>query len=170
MISKYKSWEKALEEHGLDPKFFSITASKRTKRGYRFQKFIEETFGNAGLVKVTRAPKAGEFVANRSLTDCSHKIKCKPDFLFEDVIIDTKTGYHASQKPEQILRYFDHKPNVIILTLNDKERIENIEGRPITVMGFDSFIQQSRQIIGVDLEAKLSEELSEVLKQHPFWG
>ena len=102
IVNKYGSWESGLSEHGLDPKFFSITASKRAKRGYVFQKFVEEKFILYGLKSVTSKPHNGEFVSNRSIKTCQHEVRCKPDFLFKDLIIDTKTGYHASQKPEQL--------------------------------------------------------------------
>ena len=170
IINKYGSWEAGLTDHGLDPKFFSITSSKRTKRGYRFQKFVEEQFEVAGLKRVTKDPKAKEFVANRSIKTCDHDVKCKPDFLFSSLIIDTKTGYHASQKPEQLLRYFDHIPNVLILTLNDSEHTVMLEGCPIRVMGFSTFLEKSEALIGVKLDVGLTSELSEILKQHPFWG
>lgn len=169
IIGKFGSWDAGLKEHGLDPKFFSITASKRAKRGYQFQKFIEEQFILSGLTCVSRDPKKGEFVSNRSIRCCSHEVKCKPDFRFENLIIDTKTGYHASQKPEQLIRYYDHVPNVIILTLNDADRIENIDGRPIRVIGFNDFVGKSEELIGCALSNELKAELSAVLRQHPFW-
>lgn len=170
IINKYTSWEAGLKDHGLDPKFFSITSSKAAKRGYRFQKFIEEQFELSGLVKVKNDPKEGEFVPNRSIKDCSHNKKCKPDFRFKNFIIDTKTGYHASQKPEQLLRYFDHAQKVLILTLNDKEHTVTLDGRLIDVMGFNTFIAKSRELIGVKLEDELNAQLTSILKQHPFWN
>jgi hypothetical protein len=170
IINKYGSWEAGLTDHGLDPKFFSITSSKRTKRGYRFQKFVEEQFEVAGLKPVTKDPKDKEFVANKSIKICDHDVKCKPDFLFSSLIIDTKTGYHASQKPDQLLRYFDHVPNVLILTLNDSEHTVMLKGRPIRVIGFSTFLEKSEALIGVKLDVGLKSELSEILKQHPFWA
>lgn len=170
IIGRFGSWEAGLKEHGLDPKFFSITASKRTKRGYQFQKFVEEQFIASGLTCVTTDPSGGQFVSNRSVGGCAHSVKCKPDFRFADLIIDTKTGYHASQKPEQIIRYFDHVPNVLILTLNDADHLKDINGRQIRVMGFDDFIKKSNDLIGIKLPNEIRAELTAVLRQHPFWG
>ena len=170
IVSRFGSWEAGLKDHGLDPKFFSITASKRTKRGYRFQKFVEEQFILSGLKSVKHDPSEGEFVSNLAIKECAHKIKCKPDFRFTNLIIDTKTGYHASQKPEQLIRYFDHVPNVLILTLNDSDHFEDIDGRPIRVMGFSTFVEKSGGLVGVQLKEELNSELTAVLKQHPFWG
>lgn len=124
----------------------------------------------SGLKSVKKDPKDGEFVSNRSIKECAHKVKCKPDFRFADLIIDTKTGYHASQKPEQIIRYFDHIPNVLILTLNDSDHFENINGHPIRVMGFSAFVEISEELVGVQFREELNSELTAVLRQHPFWG
>ena len=169
IINRFGSWEAGLTEHGLDPKFFSITASRRAKRGYRFQEFVDEQFILSGLKSVKYDPGDGEYVSNRSIKECAHKVKCKPDFRFTDLIIDTKTGYHASQKPEQLVRYFDHIPNVLILTLNDSDHFEDINGRPIRVMGFSTFIEKSEELVGVQLSEDLTSELTAVLRQHPFW-
>jgi len=170
IISKYGSWEAGLRDFGLDPKFFSITASKRTRRGFRFQTFMDETFEKYGLIKTNENPGAGEYVSNRFIPDCKHSTRCRPDFLFNKMIIDTKTGYHGSQKPEQLVRYHDHISNVVILTLKDKKREETIEGRKILVIGFDEFVKDSKNIVGIEIPNSVKTELGIVLKQHPFWG
>ena len=136
----------------------------------RFQTFMDETFQKYGLIKTNKNPAAGEYVSNKFIPDCRHSTKCKPDFLFNEMIIDTKTGYHASQKPEQLVRYHDHISNVIVLTLKDKKRVESIDGRKILVIGFEEFIKDSRSILGIKIPNSAKTDLNIVLKQHPFWG
>lgn len=169
LINRFKSWENSLRYFGLDPKFFALTASKRAKRGYQFQSFVKEMFIKYGLKSVKDLKGDGDFVYNKSMTGCEHHVTCKPDFLFRNFIIDTKTGYHASQKPEQLKRYKEHSERVIILVLNGISRTELIEGEEIEVLSFKDFVKASNIFIGVDIPETENNELSKTLKRNPFW-
>lgn len=170
LINRFGSWEKALRKFGLDPKFFQITASKRTKRGYQFQTFFYELLKRYGFEEVKAAPRERQFVNNKFISDCLHKPKCKPDFLFQDMILDTKTGYHISQKPDQILRYKSHSMKLLILTLKGPMRLEKVEGQEVQVVGFSDFIKLSKELIGVEIQPEENQELTKVLKRNPFWS
>ena len=169
LINRFKSWEKALTYFGLDPKFFQITATKRTKRGYQFQVFFQEILLKYGFKQVNSNPKENEFVSNKLLISCQHKPKCKPDFLFANMIIDTKTGYHISQKPEQLLRYKEHSLKIIVLTIRGQKRTEYIDDKAIEVIGFSDFIKESKKVLGIQLDKKENGELTKILKRNPFW-
>ena len=166
IIRRYKSWERGLRRFGLDPKFFSITASKRTRRGFLFQTFVRELFQECGLVE---GDLSKGYVHNKRLLSCKHDIKCQPDFLFSDKIIDTKTGWAASQKPEQLKRYYEHSGRVILLLLRDKSRVEVVEGVEVEVINFADFVKCSHELIGVQLPDEANQRLSETLRQEPFW-
>jgi hypothetical protein len=170
LINRFRSWQGALRYFGLDPKFYQISASRRTKRGYIFQEFFCDLLERYGLKQVASNPRSGEFVYNKMLLGCGHKPKCRPDFLFSDLIIDTKTGYHVSQKPEQIMRYLDHNSNIVILTLNDKFHKIKIGNDKITVVGFSDFIPLSNNLLGTQVNASETEELTKALRRQVIWG
>jgi len=169
IIAQHKSWEKGLRFYGLDPKFFNISSSKRGKRGYQFQEFVREMFKRYGLEERKTKLSISEFTYNKSIQSCRHKVKCRPDFNFGNLIIDTKTGYHASQKPEQLSRYFDHSGQVIVLVLKGKSRVEKINKKPIEVINFKDFIDNSKKILNINLELSEEQELTKTLKRNPFW-
>ena len=170
IICKYKSWEQGLRRFGLDPIFFAISSSKRTKRGYQFQEFFRQLLIQENFEEVDKLSNNKQFISNKSISECTHSIKCKPDFRFLDKIIDTKTGYHASQKPDQMLRYKDHSDRVVILTLKDKYHKVIVENLEIEVIGFAEFLQHSKDFLGIELDANdYNKRLSTVLKRKPFW-
>jgi len=169
LINRFGSWENSLRYFGLDPKFFSLTASKRTKRGYQFQSFVKEMFLKYGLNSVSELKGNNDFVYNKPIVGCEHHISCRPDFLFSNFIIDTKTGYHASQKPEQLLRYKQHSQRVIILVLNGSSRNEFIDGEEIEVLSFKDFIRSSEKLVGFSIPDVENSELSKTLKRNPYW-
>ncbi|XDZ69134.1 hypothetical protein AB8878_04360 [Alphaproteobacteria bacterium LSUCC0226] len=170
LINRFGSWEKALRKFGLDPKFFQITASKRAKRGYQFQTFFFELLQRYGLEEVKESPELNQFVSNKFIPGCLHRPKCKPDFLFQNIIIDTKTGYHVSQKPDQILRYKSHVGRLLILTLKGPMRIEKVEDQELEIVGFGDFVKLSKELIGVEILPKENQELTKILKRSPFWS
>jgi len=169
MLLEHKSWEAALKKFGIDPKFYGINASKSAKRGLLFQEFVREMLVSNSMQEVKRKPEAGEFIYNKSIKTCKHKPKCRPDFYFEDLIIDTKISYHASTKKEQMERYFDHSGRVVVLVLNGKSRKEAINKIGIEVITFNDFLSTSMSIIGVKLSTALGSELTKALKRTPFW-
>jgi hypothetical protein len=122
-----------------------------------------------GFKQVNSNPKENEFVSNKLLISCQHKPKCKPDFLFANMIIDTKTGYHISQKPEQLLRYKEHSLKIIVLTIRGQKRTEYIDDKAIEVIGFSDFIKESKKVLGIQLDKKENGELTKILKRNPFW-
>ena len=170
LINRFGSWENSLRYFGLDPKFFSLTASKRAKRGYQFQSFVKEMFIKYGLNSVSELDGKNDFVYNKAIVGCGHDISCRPDFFFRNFIIDTKTGYHASQKPEQLKRYKEHSERVIILVLNGSSRNEFIDGQEIEVWSFKDFIKASATLIGVSIPDVENGELSKTLKRNPYWS
>ena len=169
LISNYKSWENALTQFGLDPNFFSLTASKRTRRGFQFQDFFKQLLIKYGYANVVELKNQFQFVYNKSIMNCHHSVKCRPDFRFKNLIIDTKTGYHASQKPEQLKRYKDHSDEVIVLVLNGKSRLEKIENIDVKVLNFHDFISKSWEILGIKIPSFEEQELSKALKRNPYW-
>jgi len=86
------------------------------------------------------------------------------------MILDTKTGYHISQKPDQILRYKSHSMKLLILTLKGPMRLEKVEGQEVQVVGFSDFIKLSKELIGVEIQPEENQELTKVLKRNPFWS
>ena len=169
LISHFKSWENALTQFGLDPNFFSLTASKRTKRGYQFQNFFKQLLIKYGYANVVELKNQFQFVYNKSIMNCQHSVQCRPDFRFKNLIIDTKTGYHASQKPEQLKRYKDHSDEVIVLVLKGKSRLEKIENFDVKVLNFHDFISSSHKILGIEIPSFEEQELTKALKRNPFW-
>lgn len=169
IISQHKSWENGLRFYGLDPNFFNISASKRAKRGFQFQDFVREMFKRYGLKERNKNPGPNEFIYNKTIAGCRHKTKCKPDFNFGDLIIDTKTGYHASQKPDQLSRYHTHSGRVIVLVLKGRSRVEIINKKSIEVINFKDFIKSSKKILNIQLEFSEEQELTKILKRNPFW-
>lgn len=173
IINRFNSWSSGLKYFGLNPNVFTITPNKRTKRGFRFQNFFHEFLVAEGFTENKVIKSNFDFISNKSISTCTHSTKCKPDFLFLDKIIDTKTGYHASQKPDQILRYLDHQKSVVILTLNDKYHKQKVEGVEIEVVGFSDFLNFSEEFLGIKLEDskkyEYKKKLSNEINRDPFW-
>jgi len=173
IIRKFKSWENGLKSFGIDPKMYTITPKKRTKRGYVFQSFFEEMLTRYGFVKATDVQdlkKSKTYIPNKFYPGCRHKIKCKPDFLFENLIIDVKTGYAAKRQQNQLERYTSHCKKLIIVTLNQKARKKMIKGKEVSFISFDDFIKNSTKIVGVKIESLEKTLLTEALKLEPWWG
>jgi len=169
IIGEYKSWETGLRKFGLDPKFFSISASKRSKRGLNFQDFVKEMLIGYGFEESSKDFGGLRFASNKLIKGCRHKVKCKPDFNFGNLIIDTKTGYHISSKQDQIERYFAHSGRIIILVLNGKTRVDKIKEIPVEIINFKDFLSNSSKILGVQFDKSESQELTATLKRSPFW-
>ena len=160
-------WSRTLEFFGLNPAVFELTQSKRTKRGIVFQRFVEdllrsdfEVVDNPESVTNERQVCFDRFYDKST---CLHDTRCRPDFVFKDIIIDTKTG-GALGKPDQLSRYLGHAEQLILLTLNDKEKIILVEEREVRIINFKDFIGQSSEIIGAQLPESAISELSEIMK------
>ena len=169
IIREYRSWENGLRKFGLDPKFFSISSSKRSKRGLNFQEFVKEMLIGYGFEESLKDLGGMRFSSNKFVKGCRHKIRCKPDFNFGNLIIDTKTGFHISSKQDQIKRYFSHSGRIIILVLNGKTRVERIKDLPVEIINFEDFLTNSSEILGVQFEKSEAQALSATLKRSPFW-
>jgi len=175
IIRKFTSWEAGLRKFGIDPKMFSITASKRTRRGYVFQTFIGEMFQRYGfnpVNKVTKILSKDDYTSNKSIMgkDCKHSIRCKPDFVFNDFIIDAKTGHAARRQENQLERYSDHKSIVYVITLRGKSHTEKRKNGEIHFLSFSDFIIKSRDILGIRINAQEEKLLTDTLKLEPFWN
>ena len=161
LINEYESWDSALKKHGLDPLFFRISQSKRVKRGYRFQNYVNEMFISYGL--------RYDYIYNKKIEHCKHSPYCKPDFNFKNFIIDTKTGFSANRQPDQLKRYLSHTDRLIILTLKGKSEIEKIGTNKIEKINFKDFIRTSKELLGVRINKNEEANLTLVLKRKPFW-
>ena len=98
-----------------------------------------------------------------SLDSCNHKKRCKPDFVFKDIIIDTKVGGSLANR-EQLDRYLEHKSKVYVVTLNDRSKEVQLENGIINIISFSEFLSQSRCLIGVEFGSEWENELTEILK------
>ena len=165
-IRKYGSWEKTLRKFGLDPKVFSFTAKKRTKRGHAFEAFFGEMLERYGFQSVRERSALNDraFIKGKFLQGCRHKIRCKPDFVFQNLIIDTKTGYAAKRQELQLERYISHTENVFVITLRgDKKEDETAHGN-ITFLNFSEFISSSKDILGVSFDTEENQLLTRTLR------
>lgn len=160
-------WSKTLSFFGLNPATFELSAQKRGRRGAAFQRFFE----NLIRQKFTEvfAPedvhKSSHVCFNKSFSKstCQHEIRCKPDFVFSNCIIDTKVGGSLA-KVEQLERYLDHGSNVFIVTINDKPKSVKLRNGVVEIFGFSQFLAESERLIGVRFEGNLEEELTEILR------
>ena len=111
-----------------------------------------------------------EFVAAKSVPGCAHSVQCRPDFLFRDFIIDTKTGIGAvSRENDQLQRYCDHRNVVYLLTLNNKHSERSVGNGIVVTFSFKEFVAFSGDLLGVqlghDLPARLTAVLDQVLER-----
>jgi len=169
----HNDWSKALQFFGLNPNVFELAASKRAKRGIAFQRFFENLLKpHFNFVAQPELVVSGRDVcADQSYgpSACTHAVRCRPDFVFKDLIIDTKVGGSLA-KPEQLERYLEHKPCVYVVTLNDAEKKKKIGRGIVTVISFASFVDQSSDLIGIDIPATAIEELSTVINQQSLFS
>ena len=109
--------------------------------------------------------------ANKSYThhNCHHETRCKPDFVFKNLIVDTKVGGSLA-KPEQLKRYLHHEENVIVVTLNDREKISKLGDRELKIMSFRSFHANSRDILGVEFPSDSEQRLNEILRMSSLYS
>lgn len=154
---------------GLDPKKFSIHASPRTKRGIVFQEFFKEQLLIHGFQEEICQEDLGsprKFLYGKSLSNCSHGIKCRPDFLFRDFILDTKTGIGAiSTDNDQLQRYCDHRRVVYLLTLNNAHSECKVGNGIVVTFSFKEFVSCSQDILGVKLSDDLPSMLTQLLNE-----
>ena len=174
IIRKFNSWEAGLREFGIDPKVFSITASKRTKRGRIFELFFDEMlqrYGYNPVNKVIKVKDNFEYSYNKTVPKCTHlKIGCRPDFYFKNFIIDLKTGYAAKRQDKQLERYTQHHSLVYIVTLRGKIKEEKNKFGKVVFISFKDFIVDSSNILKVQIDEKEEQNLTRALKTVPFWA
>jgi hypothetical protein len=160
-------WSKTLSFFGLNPGSFELNASKRGRRGAAFQRFFEgiirEKFVEVYAPEDVKSKDQACFNKSFSENSCDHNIRCKPDFVFLNCIIDTKVGGSLA-KVEQLERYLEHCKEVFIITINDKPKKVDLNGRVIEILGFKEFLHRSEEIIGVSFDEKYIDDLSEVLR------
>jgi hypothetical protein len=163
-----KSWESGLRWIGLDPKKFAVHASPRTKRGLVFQDFFKEQLLAHGFEEVDKdshLTDTRKFLSAKSLADCSHAIQCRPDFVFGNFIIDTKTGINAvSADNDQLKRYCDHRRVVYLLTLNNRHCERRVGNGIVVTFSFKEFVDCSLDILGVSLSRDLPGRLTSLLE------
>ncbi len=95
---------------------------------------------------------------------CNHDIKCRPDFYFKEFIVDAKIGGNADRQRNQVERYLEHKPKLIIVTLNDKIKKQIINDKEIIIMSIKSFFDYLN-LKNIDYE-KLRTKLDEIKYYH----
>ena len=166
IIRKYKSWEAGLRKFGLDSKIFALSAKKRTKRGYAFERFFQETLERYGFEAIGTPEKlhAKSFIRGKKFSGCRHKIKCRPDFLFDEFIIDTKTGYAAKRQDEQLERYLGHRSVMWVVTLRGAFKQEIKKDGVVNFINFSEFIEKSKGILGVQLDLSENQRLTQTLR------
>ena len=166
------SWESGLRWIGLDPKHFSLNASTRTKRGLVFQDFFRECLKEIGFTEIMREEELESefhFLHARSLAECSHDVKCRPDFLFKDFLIDTKTGIGAiNENNDQLSRYCDHRKIVYLVTLNNNHSSRRVGSGVVVTFSFRDFVINSEHILGKSITSNAPERLSQVLRETVF--
>lgn len=173
VVEQQNDWSKALKFFGLNPAVFELTASKRARRGVAFQRFFEELL--EPYFEFVSSPERvvgdRQVSANKSYTHhtCHHETRCKPDFVFKNLIVDTKVGGSLA-KPEQLKRYLDHEENVIVVTLNDREKISKIGDQELKIMSFRSFHANSRDILGVEFPSDSEQRLNEILRMSSLYS
>jgi hypothetical protein len=169
----HNDWSKTLTFFGLNPNVFELAASKRAKRGIAFQRFFEnllKPFFNF-VARPEDVVSYSDVCADQTYgpDTCLHAVRCRPDFVFKDLIIDTKVG-GALAKPEQLDRYLEHKSQVYVVTLNDKETVKQIGDGFVTIISFASFINQSSDLIGVEIPPQAIDDLNLVLIQQSLFS
>ena len=166
------SWEESLKWIGLDADFFAMSATERTKRGFLFQNFVRKLFLLNGFYEVLDQNKLSEdniFIYNK-FYGCHHEVKCKPDFLFKDFIVDTKTGIGAiipneeDGKLTQIERYLEHRKLVYLVTLNQNLDERVIRDGVVKIISFKTLLQLSKKLFGIQLPIEASKDLTKVIK------
>ncbi len=173
IIRIFKSWEAGLRKFGIDPKMYTLTASKRTKRAYVYQTFFNEMLIRYGFINVSRVSKIIEkydYTSNKSILDCKHKIRCKPDFTFKHFIIDVKTGYAAKRQVNQLERYTSHRNILYIITLRGERTVEKRKFGKVHFLSFSDFIKNSKDILEVQINHAEEKLLTAALKLEPFWS
>lgn len=160
-------WSKTLSFFGLNPATFELSAHKRGRRGAAFQRFFEnlirQRFTEVFAPEDVLASSQVCFNKSFSTSNCQHEIRCKPDFVFSNCIIDTKVGGSLA-KVEQLERYLDHSSNVFIVTINDKPKSVTLKNGVVEILGFAQFLLESERLIGVRFEGNLEDELTEILR------
>ena len=174
IIRKFKSWEAGLRKFGIDPKVFSITASKRTRRGKIFELVFDEMlqrYGYNPVNKVIKVIDEFDYSYNKTVPKCNHlKQGCKPDFYFKNFIIDTKTGYAAKRQENQLERYTNHSSLVYIVTLRGAMKEEKTKYGKVIFISFKDFIDNSGNILKVQINPNEEQNLTKALKTVPFWS
>ncbi|MDC0276967.1 hypothetical protein OAK90_00760 [bacterium] len=163
-------WGKTLDFFGLNSSVWQLSPTKRTRRGVEFQKFTHDIFRE--YLEEVNSPDSvigdNQFCHNKILK-CDHLIQgCKPDFLFKDKIIDTKTGFHAGAR-QQLNRYLEHAGSLTILTLNQKKEIKEIEKGKVAILSFSDFLKESKELIGVKIPLSYSKKLTTRLNAVPAY-
>jgi len=111
-----------------------------------------------------------DYTSNKSILDCKHKIRCKPDFTFKHFIIDVKTGYAAKRQVNQLERYTSHRNILYIITLRGERTVEKRKFGKVHFLSFSDFIKNSKDILEVQINHAEEKLLTAALKLEPFWS
>ena len=152
---KTNNWGKILEIYGLNPENFIYDFSFVSKRGFIFERSINDLFNEyLSLIE-----------SNQKLvhkTDYWYKKRFKnvgiPDFIFQDMIIDTKFSIGISNNTfnhdsisKQIKKYKTLNKMIVILTFNQRYQRRKVEGTNINIIN----LRNLREFIQKKLDVKI---------------
>lgn len=171
---KTNSWEKVLREYGLSSDIWTNSYSIISHKGNIFQKSVFELIRKyLREVKEISQLNKNSFIHNKLIST-----GIKPDFVFNDIIVDTKLsvsidknkriGETERKQIEKYLTYFN-KP-VMIITLNQKEDYFKLDNLKIKNINFkNDFKNWINSLFSITIrDSEISEVFSRV-NNIPFW-
>ena len=155
---KTNNWGKILEIYGLNPENFIYDFSFVSKRGFIFERSINDLFVEYLSLKESRE----KLIKNH---DYWYKKRIKnigvPDFNFKSMIIDTKFSIGISKGKfnhesisNQIKKYKLLKKDIVILTFNQKTEIRKVENNLIKIINFKNLRSFIKNEFEIEIEKK----------------
>ena len=172
---KTNSWEKVLKLYGLNPMVWNNSYPLRSYRGFVFEKSIKNIFQkHLREVKSLNEIDSNSFIHNKLIDK-----GIKPDFIFNELIIDTKfsvtfdkNNIINSTVSKQMEKYYDYfKLKVVILTFNQKEKLlktqhKQYEIELINIRSLSRFLKRNLNV-GVSKQEVI--QIYENINNVPFW-
>ena len=150
---KTNNWGKVLEIYGLNPENFIYDFSFVSKRGFIFERSINDLFNEHLSLKGDK-----EKLIEKSNYWYKKRIKNIgiPDFNFKNLLIDTKFSVGISKNKfnhesvsNQFKKYSLLNKDIVILTFNQKAEKKTIEQIPVKIINLKtlrSFIKEEFEI------------------------
>jgi hypothetical protein len=168
------SWEKVLKEYGLSPDVWNNTYSMVSHRGFVFQKSVYDIF-KSNLIEVNHESDLLEnkFIHNKLISK-----GIKPDFIFNDFIIDCKFSISHNKNKiigkesiqlDKYIKYFGKPVHVLTFNQNsDSFFLEN--GVLIKNINFKSdFRNWVKQHFNFEVSDKEMKSIFSRVNNIPFW-